>query len=35
MLKINDPKDKRKFKLKLSHDCIQEFESWAKGYRGF
>jgi len=35
MLKINDPNDKRKFKLKLSQDCILEFENWAKGYRGF
>jgi len=35
MLKINDPNDKRKFKLKLSQDCILEFENWAKGYKGF
>ena len=35
MLKISDPKDKRKFQLKLSNDSILEFENWAKGFRGF
>jgi len=35
LLKINDPLDKRKFKLKLSKESIEEFESWAKGFRGF
>ncbi len=35
VLKIVDTKDKRKFKLKLSNDSIIEFESWAKGFRGF
>ena len=35
LLKIKDPLDKRKFKLKLSKESIEEFESWAKGFRGF
>ncbi len=35
LLKISDPKDKRKFQLKLSHESISEFENWAKGFRGF
>ena len=33
--KIIDQTDKRKFKLKLSDQCIEEFESWAKGFKGF
>ena len=33
--KIVDPTDKRKFKLKLSYQCVVEFENWAKGFRGF
>ena len=33
--KIIDPTDKRKYKLKLSEQCVVEFESWAKGFRGF
>ena len=35
LLKINDPSDKRKFQLKLSKESIEEFESWAKGFKGF
>jgi hypothetical protein len=35
LLKISDQKDKRKFKLKLSQDSILEFETWARGFRGF
>ena len=33
LLKISDPNDKRKFKLKLSHDSILEFERWAQGFK--
>jgi len=35
LLKISDPKDKRKFQLKLSDVSTSEFENWAKGFRGF
>ena len=35
LLKISDPLDKRKFKLKLSSQSIEEFEKWAQGFRGF
>ena len=35
LLKISDPLDKRKFKLKLSQESIEEFEKWAQGFRGF
>ena len=35
LLKISDPEDKRKYKLKLSQKSIEEFESWAQGFRGF
>lgn len=33
--KIVDTADKRKFILKLSDQCVTEFESWAKGFKGF
>ena len=35
LLKISDPKDKRKFELKLSQHSIEEFEKWAQGFKGF
>ena len=35
LLKISDPEDKRKYKLKLSQKSIEEFESWAQGFREF
>jgi len=33
--KIIDTTDKRKFILKLTDQCVREFESWAKGFKGF
>ena len=33
--KTTDTTDKRKFILKLSDQCVGEFESWAKGFKGF
>ena len=35
LLKLTDKLDKRKFTLKLSQQSIEEFENWAKGFRGF
>tara|TARA_Y100000389_G_C17410610_1_gene490683 strand:- start:174 stop:524 length:351 start_codon:yes stop_codon:yes gene_type:complete len=35
LLKIPDATDKRKFLLSLSNQSILEFESWARGFRGF
>ena len=35
IVKIPDPKDKRKWNLIASKQTIEEFESWAQGFRGF
>ena len=35
LLKTSDTVDKRKFILRLSNQSILDFESWAKGFRGF
>ena len=35
LLKTSDTADKRKFILRLSNQSILDFESWAKGFRGF
>ena len=35
LLKIPDTTDKRKFLLYLSNQSILDFESWARGFRGF
>ena len=35
LLKISDTSDKRKFKLKLSQQSIEEFERWSQGFKGY